>query len=109
MDTWKKDDFLTYLYIYVADSDLVINEDEKDFILDRVSKEQFDKVIRTYKKHKDAQKIDVISKFFNDNYKTEENKERLISEIKSLYWADDVFNAVEKAYFISLKRLIKSI
>ena len=109
METWKKDDYLTYLYIYVADSDLVINDDEKDFILSRVSKELFDKVMKTYYKHKDIDKYNVISVFFKENYKTKADKEKIIDEIKNLYWADNVFNAIEKAYFISLKRLIHSI
>ena len=109
LNEWNKEDFLTYLYIYVADSDLVINDDEKDFILSRVSVELYDKVIKTYKKHKDIDKYNVLSEFFKKNYKTEEEKEKIIVEIKNLYWADDVFNAIEKAYFITLKRLISSI
>lgn len=109
LNEWSNEDFLTYLYIYVADSDLIINDDEKDFILSRVSSDQYEKVFKTYKKHKDVEKLEVISDFCKRNCKTAEEKDKLIIEIKNLYWADDEFNAVEKAYFIALKRLISSI
>lgn len=102
---WTKEDLLAYILLYAAKADFVETQEEKDLIIAKVHKEEYDKIHKEIDNDNDyvsAQKI--YTTLHSHNY-THEDTDSILSEIKKLFLADGNFDILERNMLIALKRL----
>ena len=105
-NTWTKEDFLTYLLLYAANSDFVISDEEKQFILNRVSEEEYHKIHRVFNKHSEADRSETISLLGNRFCNGEDDKCEIRKDIVKLFFADEDYSLLERNFFIAVKKIL---
>ena len=103
---WNKEDYYTYFLIYAAYADFNLAEEEKEYILDRVSKEEYKKMHRIFKKHNDVEKLEIFDYFLHNFCNEESDKEKLLREMQEVFWADGRFESLEHIFMMYFKKII---
>jgi len=103
---WNKEDYYTYFLIYAAYADFNLAEEEKEYILDRVSKEEYKKIHKIFKKHNDVEKLAIFDIFLNKFCHKEDDKEKLLREMQEIFWADGRFESLEHIFMLYFKKTI---
>lgn len=83
------EEFLTYLLLFGAKADLIINEEEEAGIIARVGSEVYKKVKRDFDNHNDAQHIANITALYNKFKSQAGGKENLVKELKEVVRAEN--------------------
>lgn len=96
-------DFVTYLMIYAAHSDLVLTDDEKIFITKKVGQHRFDKMATLFESQNDKEVIDFILKM-KEIYVDKDGAKDMLKILKEVFFADDEFSTLEQNVYLSLKR-----
>lgn len=104
---WTHDEFKAYILLYAATCNYIENPQEKQFILSRVDKEVYKNIRHELDADNDYQSIQkVISTLERLSY-SEEELQKLTTEIMDLFLADKEFDATERNIFMMLKRFLK--
>jgi hypothetical protein len=106
-ETWTYKDFLAYLLLYAANADLKIAEQEKEMLFSKVNAEEYDHVQKQFEKENDFSRLQTIQSFRKKYYDNETTIDKLISDLKDMFLADNKYNSLEKALFMGLKRILK--
>ena len=80
----EKDEFIAFLLLFAANSDIVINNHEVDFIKNHLVHHNYKKIHELFKKCSDIDCIEMININTLKYFKTNEEKETLISEVIAL-------------------------
>lgn len=103
---WTRQEFKTYLLLYCAQADFEESEDEIDAIKEQIGEKTFKSIHKELDHDNDYQSIQKIQynlkKF---NYSSEE-KDKLIEDIKNLFFVDGEFNILEKNLLLNLKHIM---
>lgn len=83
------EEFLTYLLLFGAKADLVINEDEEAGIIARVGSEIYKKVKRDFDNHNDAQHIANVTDLYKKFKSQAGGKENLVKALKDVVKSDN--------------------
>jgi hypothetical protein len=106
LQSWSKEDFLTYLLLYAANADFNITEEEKKFILNKVDEEEYDKIHRIFRRNSDFERSETV-RILGERYcKEPGNKCDLRNDMIKLFFADDDFSILEKNFFIAIKKIL---
>ena len=105
--SWTYEDFLTYLMLYAANADLVINEEEKEMLFTKVSLEDYGHVHKIFEKENDYERLQTIKSFKDSYYNTTQAQEKLLRDLKDMFMADEEYNSIENAFFMGLKKVLK--
>lgn len=104
---WTKEEFKAYLLSYAANANYFESEEEREKILEHVSKSQYKKIHKELDKDNDYQSIQKIlynlEKF--DYSKNDLNK--LVADIKALFAADNEVDLLESNMLLGLQKLLK--
>ena len=104
---WTKEEFKAYLLSYAANANYFESEEEREKILEHVSKSQYKKIHMELDKDNDYQSIQKIlynlEKF--DYSKNDLNK--LVADIKALFAADGEVDLLESNMLLGLQKLLK--
>lgn len=106
IESWGKEDYYTYFLIYVAYADFKVVEEEREYILQRVSKEEYKKILKVFVKHSDVEKISMFDNFLTNFCKTQTEKLNIFKEMKDLFNIDGRFDSCERMFFMHFKKLI---
>lgn len=98
------EDYIALVLIYTANVSEGISEEEHDFIVNKVGDEHYDKAFAFFET---ASEIDVIEMIDNlsDKY-AREDKDKVLSDIKGLIFADGIQDNAEEQVFRMLNKII---
>ena len=106
METLEKSEFLAFVFLYAASADLVLSKSELDLIADKVGLESLKRAKTHFDQYSDYERIEFILAHRDLYFKDEESKENLLSELKMVFLADNVFSIEEQNLFRALNRLL---
>ncbi|MEZ5197620.1 MAG: hypothetical protein R2764_14875 [Bacteroidales bacterium] len=105
-DSWTKEDFLTYILLYAANADFTISKEEKQFILNKVDVDEYEKIHRIFQKHSEHQRSETVRLLGQQYCNDPSNKCEIRKEIIKLFFADDDYSILEKNFFIGIKKIL---
>lgn len=100
---WDKNEFTAYVLLYCSQADFEETNSERGLIVEKVGKESYNHIHEELEKDNDytrIQKIMAGAKRLNYDH------EKLVGEMKEVFFADGDFDAVEKGVFLMLKRVL---
>ncbi|NNC68856.1 MAG: hypothetical protein HKN09_12195 [Saprospiraceae bacterium] len=100
-----KEELEVFLLIYAAHVDYYFSEHEKDFILQRTSKETFDKIYDLFLNRGDFASLKIILHYKNIFYQQQEEQDRLYNLLKEAFEVDGDYSRVEKVFVSFFKRM----
>lgn len=106
VNKYSRDQFLAFVLLYAAHIDIEFSPEEKNMIKERVSPEDFDEVYGDFNDMSDYEALQSIMNHKNQFFASDEDKERLFTEIKTLFFADGKYAVQEKTLYHFLKKLI---
>ena len=92
---WTKEEFKAYLLSYAANANYFESEEEKEKILEHVSKAQYKKIHKELDKDNDYQSIQKILHNIDKFGYDKEDLEKLIKDIQELFNADGNVDTLE--------------
>ncbi len=106
-ETWSYKDFLAYLMLYAANVDLEVTEQEKEMLFSKVNVEEYEHIHKLFEKENDYSRLQTIQSFRGKYYDNETTQDKLISDLKDMFLADNTYTSMEKALFMGLRRILK--
>ncbi len=102
---WEYDDFLNFLLIHAAFSDLEISFREKKMIKKTASEDKYQELLEFYKYNSDFENMLIIHEF-KDKYLTSKEKiDEVLNKVEDLFYADGDFSTNEKNLNIALRMI----
>ncbi len=102
----EKDEFITFLLLFTANSDVIINNKEVDFIKTHLVHHNFKKIYDLFEKCSDTECIQLMSKNIRKYFKTNEEKDVLMTEVVTLLKLDNKFSVIEQHFVNELRRIV---
>ncbi|MFZ4399835.1 MAG: hypothetical protein ACOYO1_07365 [Bacteroidales bacterium] len=102
----EKDEFISFLLLFTANSDVIINNKEVDFIKNHLVHHSYKKIYDLFENCSDTECIDLISNNIQKYFKTDEEKEVLMTEVIALLKLDDKFSVIEQHFVNALRRIV---
>ncbi len=103
---WTYQDFLAYVLIYAAASDFNISAEEKEYIQKRVEKDEFEKILKCFKKHSEFERIEAVKILGKKFSKDIGSKSEIRKELVKLFYVDDDYSILEKNFFLMFKKIL---
>jgi hypothetical protein len=103
---FEKDEFIAFLLLFTANSDVKIKTHEVEFVKNNLANHSYVKIHDLFEKCSDMNCIELISNNIQKFAKTHEEKEALMTEVTVLLRLDDKFSAIEQHFINSLRRII---
>jgi hypothetical protein len=101
----KFNEYLAFLLLYAATIDQILKEEEKEIIFRIVEQSEYKEIKRSFDKLNDYERIQIIQADKDKFITTKEDKENILFIVKKVFLADDEYLAIERAIFMSLRRL----
>ena len=103
----EKDEFISFLLLFTANIDVVIDEKEIDFIKSHLSQNsKYKKVYEIFNKCSDSECIEIIDFNVQKYFKTLEAKENIMKEVEILLKIDDNFSSIEQYFLLAIRRIV---
>jgi replicative superfamily II helicase len=96
-------DFIAYLMIFAANSDLEFTDDEKEYIIKKVGRFEYEKMLTLFESHNDYESIEFILEL-KKVYVDEEGHDDMMSLLKKVFFTDNEFSTLEQGVFLALQR-----
>ena len=106
MEKLDHQEFLAYLFLYGASADLIIHKAEIDLILERVGKERYDKALELFEGKSDYERLQFILSHKADHFPNDEEKDKVLSQLKDVFYADKDFSTMEQNIFRILQKIL---
>ncbi len=105
--SWTKEELLAYILIYVSHSDLNETWNEREYILQRVDKAIYQRMLEQFRKDNDYQSIQNIIEAIKNHDYYRNNLEDLFADIKLMAFADGNYHQMEQAVYNNLKQILQ--
>jgi len=105
---WNHDEFLTFVLIHAALADFEIQDEEHDIISIIVPEKRFKGLLKFHKGNKDFENINIILKLKDKFCSTEEEKQKVCDEIKTVFDSDGDYNLYERNMDMALNLILAS-
>lgn len=106
--TWTKDELLTYILIYVSNSDLKESRKETKYILSRVERDVYERVSSQFETDNDYQSIQNIIEAVKAHDYYRNDLADLFADIKLMAFVDGGYDPMEQMIYSNLKRILKA-
>jgi hypothetical protein len=103
---WTKEELVAYVLLYTANSDLNIENHEKNVIISKVDMKTFSKVHEEFDKDNDYQSLQKIIKGLEAHNYSKNDLEGLFVDIKKLFLSDGSFDVMEQSMLAYLKKIL---
>jgi hypothetical protein len=103
---WTKEELVAYVLLYTANSDLNIENHEKNVIISKVDMKTFSKVHEEFDKDNDYQSLQKIIKGLEAHNYSKDDLEGLFVDIKKLFLSDGSFDVMEQSMLAYLKKIL---
>ena len=100
-------EYLAYILLYAANADFEMAKEELDIIRETVSRDDFNRIRRSFEASSDTEKLEVIMHYRDAYLNVLMDNAEVSNHLRSLFLADHHYNAVEKEVFLFLKRFLK--
>jgi hypothetical protein len=105
---WGQEEFLTFVLIHAALADFEIQEEEHEIIAGLIPSHRFRNILKFHKKNSDFDNINVIMDLKNKFCNSDEARQKLFREIKSVFHSDGRYNLHEKNMDRALNLILAS-
>lgn len=106
---WTYNQFLAFLLIHLAAADYKFSQDEINFIKSLTGDVSFDEIRELLDKSSDYEIIQTIMSYKDEFYPGEEDKAKIVEDMKGLFLSDSKFSLNEQNLFRALKELLNSL
>lgn len=103
---WTYKEFLAFLLIYAASADFIIKDEEVEVICQKVGEESYKKIMKVYDKSNDYGHIQTILSYKEKYYPSEDEKQKILEDMKDVFMADDEFSSQEQLIFNAIKKIL---
>ncbi|MFD2541406.1 sulfurtransferase [Lacinutrix gracilariae] len=103
---WTKNELVAYTLLYAANSNFEEGNKERNLIIEKVNMQTFQKIHDEFDADNDYQSIQKIQKGLEEHQFTQKDVDKLLLEIKNLFFADGDFDIYERIMFRSLNKLL---
>ena len=103
---WTKEDFIIYTLLYCANADFVEEKLELDYIKSKINTSNLENLKLEYSKDNDYTSIQKIYGYIEEHKYTEDEKQKLVEDIQSLFISDGKFDNLEHNLMLGLKKII---
>ncbi|MGG8494896.1 hypothetical protein ACQY1Q_00630 [Tenacibaculum sp. TC6] len=105
--TWTKEEFTTYVLLFVAHCNHIETKEESDYIISKIDEKLYNKVHTEIVMDGDEDiKLNKIKEYLEENKYTEDEKKQLLSDIKDVIFADGTVDHSERKVFMFLKKIL---
>ncbi len=101
-----KKEFMAFLLVYAAYADLVVNQDEYEFISERIGLDNFVRLSHIYRNNTDSENLQLLVDFRQIHFPGEEGKKELLSTMKEVFLSDEEFHPMEKQMLKTLNVIL---
>jgi hypothetical protein len=105
-EVYTHHDLIAYALIYAAMVDYSISESEKDFIIGRVGRKEFNKMLKVYENDSDFESLERIKLLKDEFFPGEKGKDELLNLIEEVFKCDHEFDALENVVYHGIRRLL---
>ena len=103
---WSKEEFHAYVLTFAALCNKIQAEEELDFILSKIKKDTFYKIHNEIVNHSEKESHQKIQDYLKENEYSQIEKDELLRDIKSVFFADKTVDSYEKEVFQFLRKLL---
>lgn len=103
---WTREKYHAFFLVYAAHADLQVNEEEKLFIYHKVGEKNYRFAEDIYKEHSDYENLQLIIEGRKYFYPGEDDKQRLESEMKTLFAANHNYDTLEENLLRALNKVL---
>lgn len=104
---WSYEDFLHFLLIHCANSDMDVSENEMNMIKKTASEAKYAELSEFYDNNTDFENILILHEF-KDRFLTDEDKiQEVFTKVEDLFYADGDFSINEKNLNIALRMIFE--
>jgi len=107
IENWTYEEFITFLLIHASYADLEFTEPERTNILEKVSKDTYDKINAYYNKLGEYEQLQVIMTCKDRFITTQGDKAKMMNLLSTQFMADGVISKLELVLMDFLDRLIE--
>ena len=104
---WTKNELVAYTLLYAANSNYVVDNKERNVIIEKVDMNTFQKIHDEFEADNDYQSVQKITEGLRALNYTQEDVDDLLEEIKVMFFADGSFDVYERIMYRSLKNILK--
>ncbi len=104
---WNAHEFKVYLLLFAANADFELTKEEKESILLKATKTEYQHIHKIFEKDTDIERIETILSFREQFFNTEKNAEKIIAEIFKFLNSTGEFNTNEENFFRIFKKILK--
>lgn len=103
---WTKDELIAYILLFAANSDYEESNLERNVIISKVDMQTFSNIHTEFDADNDYQSIQKIQEGLKVHKYSTKDLNVLFADIKSLFYADGEFDALERHMFLYLKKIV---
>lgn len=103
---WNYEEFLSFLLLYTAHADMDYSDEERDYILNRVDRVHYERIMEEFQHLNDYEILNIIDKYRGLYFPTNDRKQEILSNIEKLFAIDGEYSVVEKSMFRLLQRIL---
>jgi hypothetical protein len=104
---WTYDDYLHFLLIHAAYSDLNIADEEKEHIVKTANAEKYEELLEFYRNNTDFENMLILHDFKDKFLDTDEKVADVFNKIEDLFYADGEYSINEKNLSIALRMIFE--
>ncbi len=104
--SWSYNEFLAFLMVYAAQMNLVLSEEELDFIKNKTGISNIDSIKARVESISDIEALDIIEVYRNQYLDTKEKQEKVRQDLEGLLKADTGHSQLEKVVIHLLERVV---
>ncbi|MCK5401823.1 MAG: hypothetical protein KAJ28_09340 [Flavobacteriaceae bacterium] len=106
-NNWTKDELVAYIMLYMANTDFVESNAEKNIIISIVDMQTFQRIHDEFDKDNDYQSLQKIINGLKQHNYSKDDLESLFVDIKLLFLSDGDYDNLEHNMFLYLKKILK--
>lgn len=100
------DEFVGLLYLYAAYSDLNFSNEERQYIIDEIGSNTFNRMVEVFDKLGEYEKLGIILAHKHLYFNTSNKKEQLLSMLSKYFHIDGEFSKPEKTLYRFFEKLL---
>jgi hypothetical protein len=104
---WEYDDFLHFLLIHAASSDLNISDDEKKLIIETATEDKYHELLEFYQNNSDFENMLILHEFKDKYLNSPDKIDEVFTKVEDLFYADGEFSINEKNLNIALRMIFE--
>lgn len=103
---WTKKEFKAYVFLYAAQINFIETKEEQKLIMSKIGEKVYNSIHNEIVHDSDFDRVKKIENYLKSNSFSQEDKQKLIKEVKEVFFADGSVDFLEKNVFQFLKRVL---